>query len=228
VRLRPVITVGGVVAEGPTLLLSSSIEQYVANVPIGLFGGVVRAPVSAETDTGLVRQVNLTRVVIPWGLLGIIVISAGIIIIIVRWWRRRVGRIAGLHADIRRLERLVTHDQPVPTPDAIGAPTDEALALTSALKRARRSAEWDAFAKLALAYHHATSDGLDPLLESLERGAGERRTAVIDAAVSYGFDALVDQHRYAGLPGDVLADLHTTLAGGLVAKRSTPKAASRR
>lgn len=211
VRLRPAVTLNGAVAQGPSLLLSASVEQYLAGVRVPWYGGPVRLNVQAVTEDGQIRRVSVSMFVIPWGLLIVLALLSTAAAIGVRWWRRRRSRVARLQADIRRLEQLIVQRPGVPVTVTAGdggpgdEGPDEAGALLAAMKRARRTESWPAFSRLVLALHDARGDALDELLEAIEKGP--RSDALTEAALSYGDEALSAHPRLGRLPPEVVEKL---------------------
>lgn len=216
VRLRPDVEIGGVQAEGSPLLLARSVEPYSTVVEVPWYGGPVRLPVRATTDGGLVRTATRTMWVVPWGLIIVVVTLTAAGYGGRRWWKKRKSATAELRQDIQRLEQLITQQAKaqestaavgVGLPAADDVPEDEEAVLLAALKRARRSDDDTALARIALAKHMTSGDGLDLVLEALEEHRGKHREALLDAAVSYGSDALSTHERFSRLPDDVQTEL---------------------
>lgn len=211
IKVNPAVTVAGQQARGPRAVLSNSEERFVAQLPAPLLAGSVDLPVTAEDISGELRRVSTSELVVRWGfiLAALLVLAAAFAV--GRWWRHHESRTAQLERDIRRLERLVAGlgyalrtetDAPV---DLHGN-GDAELALVGAMKRARRVGDHEAFARLALASHEASGDALPALLDALEH-PGDRRADLIEAAATYGPEAIQDDPKTAVLPEDVRRDL---------------------
>lgn len=150
-RLHPKVTIGGVQAKGPDVILSASVEPYRADVDVPWWGGPVRIPVVANTQERLTREAMVSRFVIPWGLLiclaGVIAVS----LIARTLWARRNRKVRRMQEDIRRLEELVAAKNTATTikdlPSTPGGQGDRHR--HAALKRARRTGETDAAERLA-------------------------------------------------------------------------------
>lgn len=178
VRLQPTVTVRGKRASGPPVLLSRSNEEYVSEVKVPWYGGIVKLPVRVETEDGLVRTADKTVVVVPYGLIIGLVLGAVILWLLVRWWRRRSSKVAGLRADIERLERMVTKPEPAPVPvvavpaaDLADDDQDEEIhALLAALKRAQRTGAGASVARLALSLHELGGEATTWLVAALRGG----------------------------------------------------------
>lgn len=208
IRTAPRVTVAGELARGSRMLLSRTSETYIATVDVDAVGGLVRLPIEAVDPSGLTRRVDRSLLVLPRGWLAIV---GGLLIVavFVGWWRRRRDRVAALHADVRRLEALVTRmrgadervTRPVLNPQ-FRLTTEQAL--EAALRSARRASESDSFARAALALHELTGEALTPLLEALGMANGSQ-PELIEAAATYGQDAIADHHLAEHLPDEVFA-----------------------
>lgn len=215
VRLTPNVKTSGQDATGADLLMSRSVEPYVAQVPVPWFGGPVRMNVEVRADAGLVRTATKTVWVIPWGLIILVVVAASALYAIRRWWKERKSATAELKQDIQRLEQLITQQAKAQeSTAAVGTglpptelPEDEEAIILAALKRARRSNDDTALARIALAKHMTSGDGLDLILEALGKHDGKHRDALLDAAVSYGADALSPHERFGRLPEQTQTEL---------------------
>ncbi|MBW3562920.1 MAG: hypothetical protein KY437_10545 [Actinobacteria bacterium] len=211
IKISPHVTVGGQQARGPRAVLSDSEEMFVAELPAPLVAGNMDLPVVVEDVSGELRQVAADELVVRWGfiLAALLVLAAAIAV--ARWWRGHESRTARLERDIRRLERLVAGlGQAVrgeaDAPGGLEGNGDAELALVSALKRARRVGDHEAFARLALASHEASGDALPALLDALEH-PDQRREALIAAAASYGRDAIAEDPKTAVLAPDTREEL---------------------
>lgn len=220
VRLAPEVTINRSSARGPDLLMSRSVEPYVGDAPVPWYGGPVRLVVEATTDSGLVRSASRTVWVIPWGLIILIVVAGSTIYSGRRWWRNRKSQTSELKQDIQRLEQLITQQAKARESTAaveagLGAtddvPDDEEAIILAALKRARRSHDDTALARIALAKHMTSGEGLDLILEALGSHSGNHREALLGAAISYGADALSTHERFHQLPDDVQTELNERL-----------------
>lgn len=203
IRVAPDVTVAGVPARGPRFLLAGTEEAYVVDLPAPLVAGSVAVPVDVSDDTGVVRRVDRSTVVVRWGfvLAALLVAAAGWLS--VRWWRRHESRMARLEADFRRLERLVASTRGVELPgDAVAADHrdgDRDHRFHAALKRARRTSDNEGLARLALERHATTGDALPVLVEALKHRT-ELHPDVARAAASYGPGAVHEALRTASLP----------------------------
>lgn len=213
IKVNPTVTVAGQQARGPRAVLSNSEELFVAELPAPLLADNVGLPVVAEDVSGELRRVSASELVVRWGFIVVGVLVLATAFVLGRWWRGHDSRTARLERDIRRLERLVAGlgyalrtetDAPV---DLQGN-GDADLALVGAMKRARRVADHEAFARLSLASHEASGDALPALLDALEH-PGDRRDDLIEAAASYGTDAIASDPKTAVLPEDVRRDLES-------------------
>lgn len=226
VRLQPTVTVDGREAKGSEQLMSRSIEPYVVKVPVPAWGGPltfdVEATARTETRQGPVRTRTVSAWVIPWVLIAGVLLTAGLVVAVRRWMRRRVGRYDALRADLRRLERLVA-DQ-VSTPSA-GGRRDARSAIRAGIKQAARAGDTETEERLkekltelesiedaegegeeagrrpsvkAAAATSAPPGGngaaLATILEEIARAPKSRQEALIQAARSYGPKALREQN----------------------------------
>lgn len=172
IRLAPRVTVADQDASGSRLLTRGTADTYVAEVPVTAFGGMVRLPVVVTDASGVTRRVDESVFLVPWWLI-VVLLAAGAGVLA---WRgaRAPAPDTSVHADVRRLERLVVDVQrrldstlgasPVLDDDASGA--DRVHALELSLVRARRVGEWDVFAVIALALHDLTGDARTALAEA--------------------------------------------------------------
>ncbi|HEX9888073.1 MAG TPA: hypothetical protein VGA69_01235 [Nitriliruptorales bacterium] len=223
IRLHPEVRVGDEVARGPDTLLSQSSEQYVIDLPVSRVGGLLRVPVAATDQSGLIRRVNVSATVVPWGYLLsalLVLVTAGLV---VRWWRRHESRSARLEADIRRLERLIIGARAEGPAKVVRSGADlrtdvsDEQSLHTGLKRARRNRDHEGFARMALRAHEMRGDALSELLEALQWGT-ELEDGLLGAAASYGEEAVALHQRTAQLPDDLRVPLLAAARG------STPEA----
>jgi hypothetical protein len=158
VRLEPTVQVDGASAQGPELLLSHSVERYVVTRPVKFWGGPMRLRVDAQTRSlglaGPVRQLRVTVWVIPWHLLTLLLLAAGLVLL-GRWaYRRRGSKFRALQDDLHRMERLLAmHNARVEVPDLVDGSGDAKAAVRAASKQARRAGD------------RKTADRLDRVLE---------------------------------------------------------------
>ncbi|MCA1839462.1 MAG: hypothetical protein ABR507_04680 [Actinomycetota bacterium] len=206
VRLHPKVRVSGTPAQGPDLLLSKSSEKYINDVHVPWYGGPVAMQVLATADGGLIRKVDKTVFIFQWLVIVGLLASIAVGVVARRWWRRRVGRMAALQSDIRRLETLISHQQPGIVDATVDPLDEETHAILGALKRARRSGSKDSAERLVLALHELTHQALDEIMESLQSPTDERRGDLIKAASEYGPIALASKFQ-ARLPHDVAEEL---------------------
>ena len=150
-RLHPEITIGGVKADGPDVILSASVEPYRADVGVPWWGGPVRIPVVADTQEGLTREAMVSRFVIPWGLLMSLAALAAFSWAARTLWARRNHKVRRMQEDIRRLEELVAAQKTATTiKDLPSTPAGQGdRHRHAALKRARRTGETDAAERLS-------------------------------------------------------------------------------
>lgn len=206
IKVTPEVTVAGQQARGPRAVLSNSEERFIAQLPAPLIAASVDLPVMVEDVSGELRQVAASELVVRWGfVIAALIVIAGAVVL-GRWWRGHESRTAKLERDIRRLERLVASlghaiRNEADTPVDLQGNGDAEFALMSAMRRARRVGDHEAFARLALASHEATGEALPALLDALEH-PGERRADLIDAAATYGPDAVRTDPKTAVLSPD--------------------------
>jgi dihydroorotate dehydrogenase (fumarate) len=187
IRLTPTVTVRGKKATGPEVLLSRSNEEYVSEVKVPWYGGIVKLPVRVETKDGLTRTADKTVIVIPYGLIIGLVLAAVALWLLVRWWRRRSSKVAGLRADIERLERMVTKPEaaavavPVATEAELAhdEQDEEVHALLAALKRAQRTGSAPSVARLALSLHDLGGEATSWLVAALRMGDTTYRGEIV-------------------------------------------------
>lgn len=216
VRLHPKVTVGGVRAGGSDTIIAQTYEDYEARVPVSWAGGPVNEKVVVTTDAGLTRVVGHSQFIVPWALIGLALLAGFALFGLWLLLRRRQRKLAGLRADIRRLELLVTEGvrKQVPvTPPGTRADDDashdmttssaEIRSLETAIKRARRTDHTETIPELALALHEAGGDALDALLEGLEVVSDHpRHWELIAAARTYSDDRLTASNRLRHLDED--------------------------
>jgi hypothetical protein len=196
IRLSPTVTVRGEKASGPAVLLSRSNEEYVSKTKVPWYGGIVKLPVRVETKDGLTRTADKTVVVVPFGPIAALLLGGVALWLLVRWWRRRSSKVAGLRADIERLERMVTKPEAAAAvPVAVGtsgADSDdeddeldaEVHALLAALKRAQRTGSTASVARLALSLHDLGGEATTWLVTALRGGETTYRPEVLQTLAS--------------------------------------------
>jgi hypothetical protein len=162
VRLAPDVRVNGKKADGPELVMSRSVEQFVATTKVPFWGGPqsVRVDVKsrvarADGPAGPVRQARASLFVIPWVLLIALALMTGFVLLSRRLWQRRGGKYAEMRADMKRIERLLAEQRsgaPIDTRE-----DDPEVAIKAAIKRAGRSGDKESEGKLKakLAEHRA-------------------------------------------------------------------------
>lgn len=150
-RLHPELTIGGVEANGPEVILSASVEPYQADVKVPWWGGPVRIPVLANTQEGLTREAMVSRFVIPWGLLMCLAAAIAFSLAARTLLARRNRKVRRMQEDIRRLEELVAAKNTATTiKDLPSTPVGQHdRHRHAALKRARRTGETDAAERLS-------------------------------------------------------------------------------
>lgn len=221
IRLRPVVRVGGrfiepVTANGSSLLLTSSVEKYIATVPIPLWGGPLQYRVDATTDQGTSRQARASAFVIPWWLLIILIAVAFVVWMLRTWLHKRKSRYNTLQSDLRRIEQLL-HAQATGSPVSDVA-QDPDVAINAAMKQARRSGDTETEERLKeklkelrdsrgsagasvppklttppvarRVTHDKLPDDLSALLAEIGDATGPRLNALVRAARQYGRDEL--------------------------------------
>jgi hypothetical protein len=138
IRVAPTVTVNGHRALGSDLLVSQSVEHYVATVKIPAWGGpqsfhiqvTSKVTTQGRDENGPVLDAHASTFVFPWIL---VVALAGLALLIgaVRWLvRKRSKRYANIQADLRRMEKLLSDQRaaaepvaaPVTVPEPIPAP----------------------------------------------------------------------------------------------------------
>lgn len=153
VRLIPTVTVNGVKAAGPDLLLTRSIESYVATMKVPLWGGPQSYRVDVQTRLavrgGPAEQKRVSRFYVPWLLIAVLLGAILLVFLVRLLWRRRGSKYAAIRTDMRRIERLLQEQR------AGGAArlddddeVDAGAAIKAAMKRAARAGEDEAVAKL--------------------------------------------------------------------------------
>lgn len=231
IRLHPQVSVRGSDATGPEVLLSQSVETYIASIRIPWYGGYIKLPTIARGDDGLIRRIDTSMFVIPWFLLFVLVTAGGIGWLAYRWYGKHASRLALLHADIRRLEALVAQRPTGPTEAARVEEdeVDEVASLLGAIKRARRSSSNRSLPKLALSLHATGADALEVLLEALPHASETERADVIKAIKSHGADAR-SHPRFQTLPAEFTALLVPRPRARATSKRKAapPKRATRK
>lgn len=234
IRIAPTVTIAGQPARGPRFVLAGTEEQFLVDLPAPLVASSMSLPVDVADDSGTVRRVNTSSLVVRWGFLVALlaVVLAGWVTL--RWWRRHESRYAQLERDMRRLERLVASMRMSPAngvtggsvtgggepgagsagtfadEEELGAPDGEHR-FHVALKRARRTGDREALARLALRRHLSGDhdDALPFLLEALKERTAEH-AALAQAAASYGPEALG-----AAVEGSGLSDSTRRMLYGL-------------
>jgi hypothetical protein len=146
VRVQPTVYVNGKKATGSALLLSRSVEPYIASVNVPVWGGPVSVRVETHTKVGAVdgpvREATASTFVVPWVLLIGLVALVGFLFL-VRWlWRKRGGKYAAIQADLRRFERLLQQHR-ADGEDTAAVVGDAELAIKAAIKQAGRSGDKD-------------------------------------------------------------------------------------
>jgi hypothetical protein len=178
VRLEPTVMVDGAPAKGPELLMSRSVERYTVTRPVRFWGGPVRLRIDAQSRSlgiaGPMRQVRVTVWVIPWHLLVLVLMGAGLVMGGRFLLRRRGGKYRAIQTDIRRIERLVSQQmQPTRTADRAADATDADAAIRAAIKQARRAGDEVTAVRLENALiGRAGSHGYSPGAGSDAPGAG--------------------------------------------------------
>lgn len=181
IRLAPRVVVGDQDASGSRLLTREATDTYVAEVPVSVFGGVVRLPVVVTDASGVTRRLDESMFLVPWWLVALVA-GAGAIWAVRRRLRGPSGD-ASLQADVRRLERLVVDVQrrldaallTAPASlDAAPSRSDRVKSLELSLVRARRAGEFEVFAALALALHELTGDASPELAEAAAMDTSRR------------------------------------------------------
>ncbi|HEX9529500.1 MAG TPA: hypothetical protein VF954_00080 [Acidimicrobiales bacterium] len=217
IRLHPTVTVAGRAAVGADTMIAQTYEDYYAQVPVGFAGGPVNEKVVATTDAGPARVVPHSQFVIPWGVIAALLVGGFILLGLAMLVRRRQRKLAALHADLRRLEQLVTQRPGMtqgrgvldPPPDAPG-PADtsgEVRAIETAIKRARRTGHPETLPELAVALRAAGGDALDVLLEALPDCGADRRDELVAAIRAHPEARVGASHRLRALPPDLAARL---------------------
>lgn len=209
VRLQPQVVIKDETARGPSLLLSRSVEPYLADISIPWWGGLVRVPVEAQIPSGSVRRVNQNTFVIPWGLLVILGLVGATGWGTKRWWDARASRLSQLRADLRRIEALVTQRPVGPTEVEVPYDTevDEFASIHAGLKQARRTQSWRAFAKMAESLHEVNGNALPELIEALAHADAKEIPELIGLIRSYPQDQLDSNAELAKLPSDILDEV---------------------
>lgn len=191
IRLQPRVTVRDIPAEGADVLLSQSREKYIADVKIPWYGGLIRMPIEARSEGGLIRKVNASKFVFPFALVLLLAFAVVLAWLARKWWRARGSRLAALQADIRRLESLVLQ-RPAGAAqvEVQEGPPDEGLdeiqALLAGLKRARRIQSQESLERLALALYRTGTNSLEYLTEALQKAAPGVAKELREAIRTYG------------------------------------------
>lgn len=146
VRLESTVSVDGSQAKGPELLMSNAVERYVVTRPVKFWGGPVRLRIDAQTRSlgvaGPVRQVRVTTWVIPWHLLLLLALAAGLSMLVRIVSRRRGGKYRAIQSDLRRIERLLGQQhREGAEPDRGAQPGDATAAIRAAIKQAKRAGD---------------------------------------------------------------------------------------
>jgi hypothetical protein len=231
IRLQPAVTFGNQDATGPTLLMSRSVERYVATAKVPFWAGLLRYPVKVETTTvasqaGPVRMIRVTKFVFPWHLLVLLAAAVGAFFGLRRVWRRRGSKYAALQSDIRRIERLLSAQATGGAPDDASGGDPEA-AILAAIKQARRAGDRETEVKLTEKLDRArgaktpSDDALAAILREIPAAPPKRRAALIEAAKAFGKQALRDH-------GDLVEALPEDARVKLVAasKQTKPRSKS--
>ena len=129
VRLHPTVMVDGHRALGSDLLMSKSVERYVATVKVPFYGGPLSyrivVPTKVGNANGPVQALPVSTFVFPWVLL---LMLAGFVLLVLagrRLLRKRGKRYTNIQADLRRMEKLLA-DQRSGTPQpVVAAPAPE-------------------------------------------------------------------------------------------------------
>jgi len=209
IRLQPKVSVRNTPAEGADVLLSQSREKYIADVKVPWHGGLIKMPIEARSEGGLIRRVNASKFVFPFALILVLVLTAGLAWLVRKWWTARGSRLAAVHADIRRLETLIVQRPATPAQSEVAEVAsdeglDEVQALLAALKRARRTQSQESLERLALALHQTGTNSPEYLLEALPKSDLQRGEEHLEAIRSYG-PAGVDALKSAEIPPELIA-----------------------
>jgi len=147
VRLEPTVLVDDARADGPGLIMSQSVEDFVVTRPVKFWGGPVRLRIDAQTtapggQAGPVRQLRVTTWVIPWHLFVLLAFLGSLVFLGRLAMRRRGGRYQQLQSDMRRIERLISQQGRDEMPaDLLAERNDAHAAIRSAIKQARRAGD---------------------------------------------------------------------------------------
>ena len=217
IRIEPDVTVDGIRALGPSLLLTRTQETYVARVGVSPFDGRMDFAVDARDEASQeFRTIPLRGSLIPWRLLTLVAAAALGAALLARRSRRR-SRLRQLETDFQRLERLVTTvRQEAGLEGGVGSAAalvydddDPEHALHVALKRARRTQSYDSLARVALALHaRSIGDPLPVLVEALQHET-EHTAELLAAASTYEAPRLALLTASAHLPPEVLEQLRS-------------------
>lgn len=154
VRLEPSVQVDGAKAKGPDLLMSSAVERYVVTRPVKFWGGPMRLRIDAQSRSlglaGPVRQLRVTVWVIPWHLLILLVLAAGLWMLGRIVLRKRGQKYRDLQTDLRRMERMISQqNRETGPPERVVLERDDAkAAIRTAIKQARRAGDIDTAQRL--------------------------------------------------------------------------------
>jgi hypothetical protein len=165
VRLEPSVQVDGAAAKGPELLMSSAVERYVVTRPVKFWGGPVRLRIDAQTRSlgvaGPVRQMRVTVWVIPWHLLVLIALVAGIVLLVRMLLRRRGSKLRAMQADLMRIERLITQQRREDDEEVAEAllSTGAQAAIRAAIKQAKRTGDFHTVERLEQKLGARSSNG---------------------------------------------------------------------
>jgi hypothetical protein len=151
------VTVNGTKADGPALIMSRSVEQYVATTKVPIWGGPQNLRVDVRTKIrdvqgadGPFRQARANTFVIPWVMLVLLVglLVAGFFGR--RRWQKRGSKYAEMKADMRRIERLLAEQRAGAevAANGNGKPESPEQAIKAAMKRAARAGDAKAEQKL--------------------------------------------------------------------------------
>ena len=154
VAVRPTVKVGGQPANGPSLMLTKSIENFVVTKKVPIWGGPQAYRVDVTSFAGATgerlgpaEQLRVSRFYIPWVLLAALAVLLTLFVLVRRWMRRRVGKYAAIRADMKRIERLL-EEQRAGTARGTEDEPDPEEAIKAAMKRAQRAGDERAVGRL--------------------------------------------------------------------------------
>ena len=159
VRIAPTVLINGTKADGPELVMSRSVEQYVATTKVPIWGGPQSVRVDVRTKVGSAngaagpfRQARASTFVMPWVLLIGVVAAVVVAFFGRRAWRKRGSKYAEMRADMKRIERLLAEQRAGAEAggrgNGSGKPETPEQAIRAAMKRAARAGDSKAEAKL--------------------------------------------------------------------------------